>query len=110
MVGICRIVHRAFFIAQKEHKARTDLLFEPFSPLRVNTRIKHLHSPFQVTSYLIYQLFHLKSRKYNLSELFTDRGYSSGEEVAHEAVVNYREPTQPNPSYNEADAVRSVRP
>jgi hypothetical protein len=32
------------------------------------------------------------------------------EEVAHEAVVNYREPTQPNPSYNEADAVRSVRP
>jgi hypothetical protein len=24
-------------------------------------------------------------------ELFTDRGYSSGEEVAHEAVVNYRE-------------------
>ncbi len=42
--------------------------------------------------------------------LFTDRGCSSGEEVAHEAVVNYREPTQPNPGYNEADAVRSVRP
>jgi hypothetical protein len=42
--------------------------------------------------------------------LFTDRGYSSGEEVAYEAVVNYREPTQPNPGYNETDAVRSVRP
>ena len=32
-----------------------------------------------------------------------------GEEVAHEDVVNDLEPTQPNPSYNEADAVRSVR-
>ncbi len=32
------------------------------------------------------------------------------EEVAHEVVVNYHEPTQPNPSYNEVDAVRSVRP
>jgi hypothetical protein len=30
--------------------------------------------------------------------------------VAHEAVVNYREPTQPNPGYNEADVVRSARP
>jgi len=30
--------------------------------------------------------------------------------VAHEAVVNYREPSQPNPGYNEADAVRLVRP
>jgi len=25
-----------------------------------------------------------------------------GEEVAHEAVVIYREPSQPNPGYNEA--------
>ena len=32
------------------------------------------------------------------------------EEVAHEAVVNYREPTQPNPGYNEGFVVRSVRP
>ena len=31
------------------------------------------------------------------------------EEVAHEAVVNYRKPTQPNPGHNEADAVRSAR-
>ena len=30
--------------------------------------------------------------------------------VAHEAAVNYREPTQPNPGYNEADVGRSVRP
>jgi hypothetical protein len=33
-----------------------------------------------------------------------------GEEVAHEDVVNYLEWTQPNPSCNEADAVRLVRP
>jgi ribosomal protein S17E len=29
--------------------------------------------------------------------------------VAHEVIENYYEPTQPNPGYNEADAVRSVR-
>jgi hypothetical protein len=28
--------------------------------------------------------------------------------VAHEDVVNYFEPTQPNPSYNEGFVVRSV--
>ncbi len=32
------------------------------------------------------------------------------EEVAHEAVVVYCEPTQPNPGCNETDAVRSARP
>ena len=42
--------------------------------------------------------------------LFTSRGCRSGEEAAHEAVVNYREPTQPNPGCNEADAARSSRP
>jgi hypothetical protein len=47
--------------------------------------------------------------------LFTSRvvgrvGCRSCEEVAHEAVVNYREPTQPNPGCNEADAVRSTCP
>jgi hypothetical protein len=42
--------------------------------------------------------------------LFTDKDRSSGEELAHEDVANYLEPTQPNPSYNEADAVRWVRP
>ena len=35
--------------------------------------------------------------------------YIRVEEVAHEAVVNYRKPTQPNPGYNEADVVRSAR-
>jgi hypothetical protein len=58
-------------------------------------------------SYLVHAFYNTANKS---PELFTDRGYSSGEEVAHEAVVNYREPTQPNPSYNEADAVRSVRP
>ena len=42
--------------------------------------------------------------------LFTDRGRSIGEEMAHEAVVNDSEPSQPNLGYNEADAARSVRP
>ena len=42
--------------------------------------------------------------------LFKDRGRSSGEEVAHEVIVYYYEPTQPNPGYDEADAVRLVRP
>jgi hypothetical protein len=36
--------------------------------------------------------------------------YIKVEEVAHEVVVYYYEPTQPNPSYYEADAVRLVRP
>jgi hypothetical protein len=36
--------------------------------------------------------------------------FTNVEAVAHEDVVNYLEPTQPNPSYNEADAVRLVRP
>ncbi|MGB6864830.1 MAG: hypothetical protein WBE11_04005 [Candidatus Aminicenantaceae bacterium] len=35
--------------------------------------------------------------------------FTKVEEVAHEAVVNYREPSQPNPGYNEADVVRSAR-
>ena len=30
------------------------------------------------------------------------------EETAHEVVVNYYEPTQPNPSCDEVDAVRLV--
>jgi hypothetical protein len=42
--------------------------------------------------------------------LFTSRDCCSGEAAAHETVVNYREPTQPNPGCNEADAVRSARP
>jgi hypothetical protein len=37
-------------------------------------------------------------------------GTCKGEAVAHEAVVNYREPTQPNPGYNEGFVVRSARP
>ncbi|MEE9502546.1 MAG: hypothetical protein V3V48_10760 [Candidatus Aminicenantaceae bacterium] len=32
-----------------------------------------------------------------------------GKAVAHEAVVNYREPTQPNPGCNEDFVVRSAR-
>jgi len=44
------------------------------------------------------------------AELFTCRGRCKGEAVAHEAVVNYREPTQPNPGYKEGSVVRSVRP
>ncbi|MEE9501481.1 MAG: hypothetical protein V3V48_05365 [Candidatus Aminicenantaceae bacterium] len=36
--------------------------------------------------------------------------YIKVEAVAHEAVVNYREPTQPNPGYNEGFDVRSTRP
>ncbi len=36
--------------------------------------------------------------------------YKKVEAVAHEAVVNYREPTQPNPGYNEGFVVRSARP
>ena len=42
--------------------------------------------------------------------VFTNRGCCSGKAVAHEAVDNYCEPTQPNPGYNEAAVVRSVRP
>jgi len=33
-----------------------------------------------------------------------------GKAAAHEAVKNYREPSQPNPGCNDADAVRSARP
>ena len=35
--------------------------------------------------------------------------YIKVEAVAHEAVVNYREPSQPNPGYNEGFVVRSAR-
>jgi hypothetical protein len=47
---------------------------------------------------------------YSRAEANPPHPYKKVEEVAHEVVVNYYEPTQPNPSYNEADAVRSVRP
>jgi hypothetical protein len=43
-------------------------------------------------------------------ELFTSRYRCKGEAVAHEAVVIYRKPTQPNPGYNEGFVVRSARP
>ncbi|MGB3862529.1 MAG: hypothetical protein WA915_10620 [Candidatus Aminicenantaceae bacterium] len=58
------------------------------------------------------QLIHVNlafiSLDYSRTEANPPHPYKKVEEVAHEAVVNYREPTQPNPGYNEADAVRSV--
>jgi hypothetical protein len=44
------------------------------------------------------------------SGLFTSRDCCSSEVVAHEAVVNYREPSQPNPGYNEAAVERLACP
>ncbi len=41
--------------------------------------------------------------------LFTGRGCCRCKASAYEAVVVYREPSQPNPGCNEADVVRSVR-
>ncbi|MGB3863243.1 MAG: hypothetical protein WA915_14280 [Candidatus Aminicenantaceae bacterium] len=46
---------------------------------------------------------------YSRTEANPPHPYNKVEEVAHEAVVNYREPTQPNPGYTDADAMRSVR-
>jgi hypothetical protein len=48
----------------------------------------------------------------NYSRADTDppHPFTNVEAVAHEDVVNYLEPTQPNPSYNEGFVVRSVRP
>ncbi|MGB6338798.1 MAG: hypothetical protein WBF32_03410, partial [Candidatus Aminicenantaceae bacterium] len=48
------------------------------------------------------------SLDYSRTEANPPHPYNKVEEVAHEAVVNYREPTQPNPGYNEADVVRWV--
>jgi hypothetical protein len=45
---------------------------------------------------------------YSRTEATPPHPYIKVKEVAHEVVVNYYEPTQPNPSYNEADAVRNV--
>lgn len=44
----------------------------------------------------------------NCPGLFTSRDCCKGEAVAQEAVVNYREPTQPNPGINEGFVVRSA--
>jgi hypothetical protein len=44
------------------------------------------------------------------NELLTSRDCCKGKAVAHEAVVYYREPSQPNPGYNESFVVRSARP
>ena len=50
------------------------------------------------------------SLDYSRVEANPPHPYNKVEAVAHEAVVNYCKPTQPNPGYNEGSVVRSARP
>ena len=54
------------------------------------------------------QSLQLTSLDYSRVESNPPHPFTKVEAVAHEAVVNYREPTQPNPGYNEDFVVRSA--
>jgi hypothetical protein len=41
MIGIGRVVHRAFLVPEEKEQAGTGLLFQELSPLDIRFRLKH---------------------------------------------------------------------